>query len=439
MRMVLRGQQVQAYIPAGKEWQPLFDYAPDLPPVNPPEGKPLNIVTACSATNLVTKVGSLPGYLAATYHKVLVDAAAPVMRWQVTANGMGGSSVGLETRARFFVSSSTQPSLKPLTFAGEQIATIPIPGDVYTLESDPLPINLYAGETLTVYAYVYGGEPGNRVGSLTHRFTDEPGAVGEYPQVLSSLTSATQNLGALRPSAVVAPSDQQAWVLGGDSIVQEHNCHLERWANAAGVASVKSAKGGEAYRHFPRLFEDRYARHVDTATHFIDELGINDYQASGLEIARLALAHWKMIRSAGIEHVIKTTVTPFATSTDGFATVENQTAHNTSATVEFNRWLRDGAPLVGGEVAAVGAPAASRAPRVDHTGAFIPGSSDHPLSGGGIVDMAAAGEAVVGSGLWATGYPTSDYGDSLHPGPGWHQRFALRLARDIPTLLNKGK
>ena len=150
-----------------------------------------------------------------------------------------------------------------------------------------------------------------------------------------------------------------------------------------------------------------------------------------------ALAHrwWGQILAAAPDtRIVKTTLLPVSTSTDGWQTLDGQTATRTDR-VHFNQWLRDGAPLSGGAPVAVGTAGADRCP-VAQNGVIIREAegAGHPLAG--VTDIADAVESSQDSGLWKTGWPASAYQDGLHPlgGGPIMQTLASRLATDLCAL-----
>lgn len=121
---------------------------------------------------------------------------------------------------------------------------------------------------------------------------------------------------------------------------------------------------------------------LDHFTHALDQYGFNDLSSEAVTKTmadKLATWDWLHAQNAALS-ITACTVTPSASSTDGYATLANQTAsagttyggltRHQRATA-YNGWIRDGAPILAG-VAAPGTtdPAALRA-----------GDSGHPLAG----------------------------------------------------------
>jgi lysophospholipase L1-like esterase len=131
--------------------------------------------------------------------------------------------------------------------------------------------------------------------------------------------------------------------------------------------------------------------------------GTGDFQVGWVQ--RLLNGNYSFQKVAypgeGVGLVYATTCTPQTTSTDGWVTVINQTVANAgkeTKRVQYNDWLRDGAPTVGGVAVAVGTNPAVRA-----------GEVGHPLFG--FIEVATLAESGVNSGLWKAGYTD----DGTHP------------------------
>jgi hypothetical protein len=137
---------------------------------------------------------------------------------------------------------------------------------------------------------------------------------------------------------------------------------------------------------------------------------------------------WRMFNRRGPK-VWQTTVTPRTNSTDGWATVGNQTIASASEETKrlaINDWLRDGAPVVAGAVAAVGTSGASRAAVYSAAGTLVTpasGPSGNPLAG--VFDICDVVETARNSGIWKAGYSV----DGLHPSQTAH----IAMVAAVPT------
>ena len=139
-------------------------------------------------------------------------------------------------------------------------------------------------------------------------------------------------------------------------------------------------------------------------SHAICELGINDINASGVTLATvqgLMIAAWKDLGTYR-RPVYQTTLGPYTTSTDNWASLAGQSSALPSGQeavrTTTNDWLRDGSPIT----AATGVAAATGTTAV---GVIRAGQAGHPLAAGdqfgkGYIEVADAAESARNSGLW---------------------------------------
>ena len=404
------------------------------PGPTPPTGPARNIATRMAQMGGGQSIGA--GRLVATTHLITVDTLAPTLAWDFSTNGMGGYSSDLESTARVWVSRGTGTPA-PVHFGGMTEVVFPAnEGMPATIISDPIPLDLYAGEVLHVWVESTPIGTGKVATSATQYV---PGTDRGWVQggTINDPLAGVGTSPAMRPSRVIAPSDLPAWVLAGDSITQATDTYSEMWAASAGLAAVKSGRFGDSYngqRPGTDRFPGQIAPHLPYATHLLDCYGIND-NGTGLAIPTVAHRWWGQILAAAPDtRIVKTTLLPVSTSTDGWQTLAGQTATRTDR-VHFNQWLRDGAPLVDGVPVAVGTVGADRCP-VAQNGVIIQAAegAGHPLAG--VTDIADAVESSQDSGLWKTGWPTSAYQDGLHPlgGGPIMQTLANRLTTDLGAL-----
>lgn len=155
------------------------------------------------------------------------------------------------------------------------------------------------------------------------------------------------------------------------------------------VPYVKVARGSERALEFggtPSIGRIRQSL-IAGCTHVIHEYGSNDVTSLGAAPTQAALlVSWKKQARRG-PLVYQTTITPKSTSTDNFLTTANQSPQNATDIATVNAWIRDGAPIIAGAVAATGAAGALRA-----------GQAGHPLAGW--LEVAAAVESSTTPGIW---------------------------------------
>lgn len=154
--------------------------------------------------------------------------------------------------------------------------------------------------------------------------------------------------------------------------------------------------------------------------------GINDLGTGGTlaPLQANALIVWKYFADQGIR-VLQTTLTPYTTSTDSWATTANQSIKTVEPyRVGFNRWIRDGAPIANGVATTPGNSAALRI-----------GQAGHPLWGmidaASKVEVDASGRSAFDGGRWSVGnvYLTDTAG--LHPNDAGHTLIGTAIDPSI--------
>lgn len=437
----------------GSKWVsvPNGNNPPQARPVHPPTGTPRNIGAGCAIMNLTVDPPHAPGVLVAANIPVVVDVENPVFEFDIIFRGSAGATPAELIQAAVSVGDNTPV---PVTFGGAPSITIRNPGDgqAVTVKADPTPITAAAGETIRFYGYTgapEGGVPtGDQHGYIPGK--DSWYAYGpSFAAAWNGVHLSPSNPGAkpvvagMRPARIMAPSNRDSWLIAGDSIIHFYRSHAQRWAEQAGVAWAKNATGGGTHSSALTTFETAYVPGVKAASMVLDELGINGPSYTD------AMTYWQKMRQLGIEGIVKTTLTPRASSRDRWATVEGQTALADVAAYErWDAWLLDGAPMKRDLSAAVEAgtqgPDIVRCAVVDGTGKLSrKGDNNHIFGRGGVVDwnptVSAAGASPSGSRrLYRTdiGLAVDDFGDGLHFGEGVHEALGNYLKKAIPVVLS---
>jgi lysophospholipase L1-like esterase len=88
----------------------------------------------------------------------------------------------------------------------------------------------------------------------------------------------------------------------------------------------------------------RWQAYIAYARHAIDEIGTNNVGASNASTMQTSIASlWSILRSGGIQKIIRTELLVRTTSTDNYATTANQTPNagwaNGGTTVQMNTWF----------------------------------------------------------------------------------------------------
>ncbi|MCB4768908.1 SGNH/GDSL hydrolase family protein [Ancylobacter sp. Lp-2] len=295
--------------------------------------------------------------------------------------------------------------------------------------SDFVPVSLPAGTNIWTriavfaasgYPFVGFGQNTNvsegctaattRVSDLTRRFgSPDPGprSVATYPIGIIARTTHGGVLG-IGDSILQGTGDSYA---APDGTSDGNGFGLVGRAVSGTHAYINAGQAGDALTIVTRSNERRLslARYV---RNIVFEHGVNDINDTELStIKALMVKLW--LRGAGAartgSRLFQTTITPETGSTDGWATLENQTAlpgfsiTGDGKREQLNSWLRDGAPIVDGAPAAIGTGGARRA-----------GDGAHPLHA--VFDVADAVESARNSGKWkvngTAGWLTTD---GIHP------------------------
>lgn len=325
----------------------------------------------------------------------------------------------------------------PVTFRGGQKIGNGYDGSV--LVSDPLPWQVKTGEVYYTTTLV---RPATLAasGNVPVTFGTNT-ALYEYMNTTATTlavpTTGSDYFNGFSPVAVFATPRGRAGyssvAIVGDSIMQGVSrtptySWSEQTLSIAGIPHFNLGLSGEQAVQFVnssgggnRFSGIRYRGVLlSGATDILSDYGRNDFTAGGtladMQVRNESLA--ALAASYGARYHC-TTLTPHTTSTDSWASAANQTMTSTgSASQAYNAWLRDGAPrsVTTGAALATGVAAGTNVMRV--------GDPRHPITGG-IIDVAAAVESVLGSGLW---HPNAMTNDGLHPGDSGHNMMSLVFA-----------
>lgn len=428
--------------PDAGQWAPVqggVTYEP--PPFKADAGVTRNIATALGQGGSGASYGTT-GQATHTNHVLLGNAETLTLVWQIRTSNMVSTTATTEFRARI---KSPSNGWKDIVFPdGATTATIP-PASTYDIASKPIPGKWYAGEPVTVMAWSRTTGPGTGAASNQQTIPGtDPGAALNvtWEQALTATPGGTAALG-LRPTFILGPSKTgRAWIGVGDSITADPGeVHLDLAARLRGLPYSRAAQGGEAHGYL--VGGGRYDARVGTALRagyadsIIDAYGINDGygDVTGATAIKHAAGFWRQAKSDGAKRIVQITLPPAAQSSDGYATLTGQTPTHEHR-VGYNRWLRDGAPMLGDTPAAAGTtdPAAIRATVIKPDGTIVMGSTSHPLGEGWVTDIAAVTESSVDSGKFLPGLPRGNYGDGLHFGGEFYRLAGERLARDLRLM-----
>ena len=235
-----------------------------------------------------------------------------------------------------------------IPFGGLAAGTIP---DGQSLLSDALAISIPAGEQFAIktlyensagvpYITVNRNQAAERWQGGTGALTDNT-TTSTNPSTLSTL--------AYVPAAIIGMTRRRTFFFAGDSKVQGQGDtsgiglkgELER-SIGGDYAFINACRGGEG---IVGPVTDDYSRRLALSGYCSDVIsnyGINDISAgSSAELTASRLAEFAEFFTGKPVHQM--TVAPRSASSDGFATVENQTTHgNNAERVELNSLIRAG-------------------------------------------------------------------------------------------------
>jgi len=197
-----------------------------------------------------------------------------------------------------------------------------------------------------------------------------------------------------------------------------------------------TAQGSETAARY--VAAHRRAVLIGGSKHLVCAYGINDLSAgrTTAQVQADYLTIWRLARLRGAS-AWQCTVTPSTSSSDSFLTTGGQTPFGgESNRLALNAWLRDGAPLNAGMLAAVatGTVGALRCATYGTTGALVSaasGGTGHPCSG--VFDTGGAVESTVGASTWRVDGVTPSYvaGDGTHPSTLGHTFMAAAVPTSV--------
>lgn len=321
----------------------------------------------------------------------------------------------------------------PVSFGGLRSGACD-PGGL--LVSDPLAVEFARGNDFWVRTYVSASGTGIVTGNRVTYSGGEGLAVGDLTATGAGAIADSSGF-AYGPAAILGTApDPTASTFGlvGDSIASgtgDSSSYSEMAASgvvaggfiaramARSFAYVSVTQGSESAQQW--LMRHRRAALLNTCKHWIVQYGHNDMAAgrtaTQIRADLMTIARQGKTRGAKIW---LTTQTPASTSTDGWATLVNQTTSVVNQEKQaLNAWLRDGCPIDSGTLAPVNTGTSS--------GVLRAGVAGHPVSG--VLDTGAAVESSAASGMWVVGTTS----DGTHPNAAGHALMAAALSPILPT------
>lgn len=407
----------------------------------PAEGSVRNIGTLCAASNIGKRIAyGATQTLVGTRHLITCDATSFTLGWEIS-QGFLTSTAGADYL--FFYSINSSPP-KQVALVGSGHAPVRLDqSTVKTLVSERVEEPVRAGDWVTIYTHATatasGAIPadlsGERAGDL--RQFGPVGAALEDAYPLAESVAAPETF-SMRPARIAALSDKPSILCFGDSIMQQEDSYLERACAQLHLAAVKSAQGGAGYFHGKSMYQKLVEPHLPYVTHWLDEFGTNDSQATWDATATLAVQWWQWAKEVapGVE-IIKTTITPRPSSSDNWVTQIPYGGVGKVNNDAFNAWLRAGAPLVDGAPVAPGTAGAVTCDVIGFDGKMRPGSGGGHLLRA-VIDIAGAIESAPDSGIFNESaralMAQFKHRDGLHFHVSVHALVAQRVVEDLRKL-----
>lgn len=376
------------------------------PPPDPPatDSKSAAYPTGINGTHTTSTITTTSTWR--TRHTTLRNVTA-------LALGYGNQYLSADADNPFTIAVSIEKldgTLIPVTWDGSPSATCAVGGHII---SDAMPVSLAAGAQFYLRAKITvpltsSTRPHGAYTTLAARGEGTNYYGGGGDKLTGTWTDFTDAVPPTIPVAIIGTGaldpDHPVVALIGDSIMEPTDAWAVQHALANSIDFLQLGVGAQAMSHLAdsavraRWWGDGVLGAADVA---LLGMGRNDLTgAAGMSTLQAnAIAVWNALRADGVDDLWQTTTTPLTTSSDGWATVGNQTAGDSGEPhrLSWNAWLRDGAPISGGAPVATGG-SGTRA-----------GEVGHPLTG--IVDVALAAESSLNSGKWVAGWTS----DGLHP------------------------
>lgn len=323
----------------------------------------------------------------------------------------------------------------PVRVSGKIEFIVPAGGMVV---SDPIGIDVKKGDYFWSWTWVSvsSGQKFPRGGFAA---TAANGEGFNYPTTaavgtdvtLSGSRPTTANNYVYGPAAIlVEPVDPGKAVIGlvGDSISagtgDNQYGFVERWLADNYSLQRVPYPSEQMYKWVDNNGSTRYRRAallgLAGVTHILAGHIRNDISTSIATLMQKAINYWTFLDRIAPGKVWAWTCTPYTSSTDSWATVANQSPFSPTDEVnriDYNTWLRDGAPMN----------PTTRVPVAVGASGVRVGEAGHPLAG--YLDVADIAESARDSGKWKVTGSTAWTADGIHP----NSIGAAALAAGLPS------
>lgn len=186
---------------------------------------------------------------------------------------------------------------------------------------------------------------------------------------------------------------------------------------------------GEQLKYCDSVFNGLITNDMQKAT-FPSEYGTRDKWIGQMILDLAAKA-----KGLGVKRWVQATLQPNATSTDNYASLQNQTANWATVRPALNQWLRDGAPCdANGKRVETGTAGANRCSVVTYAGTVKSGAGSHPFGSGWVSEVGAALEPSPDDGRYRVDGDRVAGSDPIHYAQAGHDLQAKILSRDLALM-----
>ena len=340
--------------------------------------------------------------------------------WYINTSTGAETGPGAATTVGFWVE-YPKGTYTQITWSGSATAAVPSgtngATDIFTLPFTIPPFTRFwiwtyaANATMMVYQ--------SYINTIDYQGGDAFQFNASLPNPLTgSISDNSSGINTICPSLVLAPSNRQVWATIGDSLTEGVDDSLFDGSGGQGLfgralaqfaPQVNLGVGGDRMAWFNASHTLRSALvALAGTTHIINSYGVNDFYSGSTSAATLATAR-ETLRGLFTQPVYDCTVCPFTSSTDGWATLANQTIQNSTQNTQ----------------------------RTTYNSAVRAGISTSP----GIIDwvrlmettQTGNGNPVLNGGYWIPAYVDAN-GSGIHPSSVGYEKISALVSSFLNTV-----
>lgn len=451
--------------PADGAWQTIIGGSPAPGATFTPDAGPtMHIATNGGVLQNEWKPGA-GGAATATRHLLHANTSTITLGYYARPNPGFGAKADTPLRAWVRVQGG---AWKQCTFDGQPEVTMKghpdhmtlTPGMAQDYYTDPVEGPWLRGDVIEVLTWgeVADGTTGTMGSQADLDGAYDYGKLAGSPEVVSSAPASSFLPGGrgTRPSVVLgASSGASSWACLGDSnSVNPPNPFFTQAFRSRNIAHTINGKHGLANWNLldtidggtdgTGWFDFQLGEQIKYCDSVFNALITNDMQKATFPseygtrdkwIGQMILDLAAKAKGLGVKRWVQATLQPTATSTDNYASLQNQTARWATVRPALNQWLRDGAPCdADGKRVETGTAGANRCAVVTYAGTVKAGSGSHPFGSGWVSEVGAALEPTPDDGRYRVDGDRVAGSDPIHYAQAGHDRQAKILARDLALM-----